>query len=100
MANSTSVSVVQQEVLRRSWRRLLVAIILLLIFLIGLVTIVAGGRSRHLRQDQNGAEQSLTYAERRRPFQAWLHRRRAESGLPYWVWQALPRLFPEAFVGP
>ena len=41
-----------------------------------------------------------TTSGHRRAFQVRLDRRRTESGLPYWVWQALPRLFPEEFQRP
>jgi mono/diheme cytochrome c family protein len=95
MANSTSVSVVQQEVLRRSWKRLLVAIILLLIFLIGLVTIVVGGVA-YWRFTRSGTP---SFASDIDHFKYGSIGSEPTSGLPYWVWRALPGLFPEVFHG-
>ena len=46
------------------------------------------------------AQQHAALRRHRRAFQVRLDRRRAESGMPYWIWQALPRLFPEEFERP
>jgi mono/diheme cytochrome c family protein len=80
------------------WRRrigLLVVIVLVMLMLIGLATVVLGVYAK-VRSARNSP---VTYSENVPHFLHGSIGAEPESGLPYWVWQALPRLFPEAFEG-
>ena len=95
MAAEPPVTYVEAESRRRRRLLLPVVIVLALLVLIGLVAVVLGlifaerfTRNRtevfpnnvaHFEHGSIGADEG--------------------SGMPYWVWQALPRLFPEAFGG-
>jgi len=76
---------------RRRWL-LIPAVIALVLLLLGLVAAIAGliAGKRLLRNN------TATYADIVEHFEhGSIGSER--SGLPFWIWQALPRLFPEAF---
>jgi len=79
---------------RRRWGLLLV-LLLLLLLLLGLAAAILG-IAAVVRMQRNSA---ATFPENVAHFQHGSIGAEPESGLPYWVWQALPRLFPEAFEG-
>src|SRR6516162_7002173 len=95
MATHTSVSVVQRELQRRAWIRLIIVIVLLVIFLVGLVAIVLGGVAYH-RFTRSGTPYQTSEIDH---FKYGSIGSESASGLPYWVWQALPALFPEKLKG-
>ena len=79
---------------RRFWLAIL-AIVMLLLTLIGLVLVVVGIYGA-IRLQQNSA---VKYSDPVAHFERGSIGADEGSGLPYWVWQALPRLFPEHFDG-
>src|SRR6267154_3458545 len=79
---------------RRRWLSLLV-IIMLLLMLVGLVVAIVGIYGA-IRMQRNSAEK---YPDIVAHFERGSIGADEGSGMPYWVWQALPRLFPEAFDG-
>ncbi|MGA7490530.1 MAG: cytochrome c [Xanthobacteraceae bacterium] len=95
MAPEPPVTYVETELHRR--RRLLLAalIVLVLLLLIGLVA-VAIGLVAAKRLTRNSTE---SYPDIVAHFERGSIGADEGSGMPYWVWQALPRLFPEAFGG-
>jgi hypothetical protein len=95
MATDTSVSVVQRQLQKRGWFRLITAGVLLLIFLVGLVAIVVGGVA-YYRFTRSGTPYQASEVDH---FKYGSIGSEATSGLPYWVWQTLPTLFPEVFKG-
>ncbi|MEA2922882.1 MAG: hypothetical protein QOD25_4, partial [Alphaproteobacteria bacterium] len=96
MTTEPPVTYVETE-LRRRRRYLLVpaVIVIALLLLIGLV--VAGlGLAAAKRLTRNG---TAAYPEFVAHFERGSIGADEGSGMPYWVWQALPRLFPEVFDG-
>lgn len=93
MANETPVTVVEAALARR--RRLLLPLVILfvLIFLVGAVVAV-WGVILAMRYTGSSTPRHADIVEH---FKYGSIGAEIESGLPYWVWQALPRLFPEAF---
>jgi mono/diheme cytochrome c family protein len=85
------------ETMSRKRRRLWLPVVALLIVaaLIGLVAIVLGAYFA-IRLQKNSA---VTYDGIVAHFEHGSIGADEGSGLPYWVWQALPRLFPEYFDG-
>jgi mono/diheme cytochrome c family protein len=95
LAPEPPVTYVESELHRR--RRLLLAalIVLALFLLIGLVA-VAFGLAAAKRLTVNRTE---AYPDIIAHFERGSIGADEGSGMPYWVWQALPRLFPETFGG-
>ena len=93
MAAEAPVTAVEVALRRR--RRLLLPLYLLvaLIFVLGIVALVVGIKGLW-RLGDNGTPH---YASDRDHFMYASIGSEPESGLPYWIWQALPRLFPESF---
>jgi mono/diheme cytochrome c family protein len=88
----TNVEIEQRR--RRRW--LLIPVVLaLVLMLIGLAVVVAGlvAGKRLLRNS------TTYYADNLEHFERGSIGADEGSGLPYWVWQALPRLFPAEFNG-
>lgn len=83
------------EALRASRRWLTVPLALLaaFVFLLGLVVLVGGAVLLH----RYSGESTPSYADDVRHFRYGSIGAERESGLPYRVWQELPRLFPEVF---
>jgi mono/diheme cytochrome c family protein len=79
---------------RRFWLSLL-AILMLLLMIVGLVVVI-GGIYGAIRLQKNSAKK---YPDIVAHFERGSIGADEGSGLPYWVWQALPRLFPEQFNG-
>ena len=79
---------------RRCWM-LVVVVVLALMMLIGLVAVGLGIYAA-IRMQRDSAE---SYPDIIAHFERGSIGADEGSGLPYWVWQALPRLFPEAFEG-
>jgi mono/diheme cytochrome c family protein len=84
----------EQSRKRRRWLLPLV-LLLLLLTLIGAIAVGFGIYAK-LRMQRNSA---AAYPDMVSHFERGSIGAEPESGLPYWVWQALPRLFPEAFEG-
>jgi hypothetical protein len=95
MARGATVTEVQRVEQGRGWIRLIVGILVLVIFLTGLVAIVLGGVV-YFRFTRNGTPHQLSEVDH---FKYGSIGSEPASGLPYWVWQALPALFPEKFKG-
>src|SRR5437868_4752270 len=74
---------------------LIVVIVLLALMLVGAVAVFLGA-STLIRAQRNVAP---VYADIVEHFEHGSIGAETKSGVPYWVWQALPRLFPEAFDG-
>lgn len=81
---------------RRRWRLQTPLVLLLaVVFLLGLVAAGVGVYALwRFAQDR-----TPHYADAVEHFKYGSIGAERESGLPYWVWRALPRLFPEAFAG-
>jgi len=95
MASDVPVTEVQRVLQRQQWKRLLIGIVLLVIFLVGLVTIVLGGVV-YYRFSRNSTPVQTSELEH---FKYDSIGSEPDSGLPYWVWRAMPALFPEVFKG-
>ncbi len=95
MASDVPVTEVQRVLQRQGWKRALIAIVLLVIFLVGLVTIVLGGIV-YVRFTRTGTPVSTSELEH---FKYDSIGSEPASGLPYWIWRAMPALFPEVFKG-
>jgi len=89
------VTYVEAQSRRRRRCMLIVVIFLALLTLIGLIA-VGLGICAAIRMQRDRAE---TYPDIIAHFERGSIGADEGSGLPYWVWQALPRLFPEAFEG-
>lgn len=80
---------------RRRWRLYPLVIVLVLLLLVGLITTLVGASLlARLARDT-----TPTFGD---PAAHFLHGSigaEPDSGLPYWVWQALPRLYPDEFNG-
>jgi mono/diheme cytochrome c family protein len=86
---------VETELRRRRRLLLPVVIVLALLLLIGLAAVVAGlVAAKRLARNT-----TTTYPDIVAHFERGSIGADEGSGMPYWVWQALPRLFPEAFGG-
>jgi hypothetical protein len=85
-----------QALLHRRWRlRTPLYLLLVLIVLLGVAAAAIGLYALwRLTQDR-----TPHYADAAEHFKYGSIGAELSSGLPYWVWQALPRLFPEAFEG-
>ena len=95
MATEAPVTYVESELKRRRRLLLPVAIVLALLLLVGIV--VAGfGLIFGKRLLRNS---TAVYPNDIEHFEHGSIGADEGSGIPYWVWQALPRLFPEAFDG-
>src|SRR5262245_41131751 len=95
MPSEPPVTAVEAELRRRRWRLHSLVATVLLLLLVGLATVLVGA-SLLLRLARTTTP---TLAD---PVAHFLHGSigaEPESGLPYWVWQALPRLFPNEFEG-
>ena len=95
LAPEPPVTYVETELHRR--RRLLLAVVavLVLFLLIGLVAVVLGlVAAKRLTVNRTEAYPDIIAHFERGSIGA-----DEGSGMPYWVWQALPRLFPETFGG-
>jgi len=95
MAREATVTEVQRVEHGRGWIRLLVGIVLLVILLVGLVSIVLGGIV-YFRFTRYGTPYQASEVDH---FKYGSIGSEPASGLPYWVWQAMPSLFPEKFKG-
>ncbi|MEO1016636.1 MAG: cytochrome c [Pseudomonadota bacterium] len=78
----------------RLWRLFILAIVVI-IFLIGLAAIIVGSVAL-ARFTDSGTPHHEDIVEH---FKYGSIGSEPESGLPYWLWQALPRLYPEEFEG-
>ena len=85
----------QQSRTRRRWGLVVVVVIMLLLMLAGLIFAVVGiyGAARMQINKAQKFENPLLH------FAHGSIGADEGSGLPYWVWQALPRLFPDQFNG-
>src|SRR5437899_6739399 len=81
---------VQHERDRRRWRRVAVGSTLALVFVVGLVAVTVAGIAAR-RFTRNGTPHERDVVEH---FKYGSIGSEPESGLPYWVWKALPSLFP------
>ena len=95
MAAEPPVTYVEAESRRRRRLLLPVVIVLALLVLIGLVAVVLGLKFAE-RFTRNSTEVFPNIVAH---FEHGSIGADEGSGMPYWVWQALPRLFPEAFGG-
>ncbi len=89
------VTAVQGALGRRRRFTLPLAVLIALIFLLGLVAVIVGGVAL-ARYTRGG---TAYYPDIVEHFKYGSIGSEPESGLPYWVWQALPGLFPERFQG-
>jgi hypothetical protein len=95
MADAAPVTVVEAALARRRRLFLPLATLLALIFLVGAVVVVWGV----IVAVRYSGSSTPRYADAVAHFAYGSIGTESASGLPYWVWQALPRLFPEAFGG-
>lgn len=95
MADAAPVTVVEAALARRRRLFLPLATLLALIFLVGAVVVVCGV----IVAARYSGSSTPRYADAVAHFAYGSIGTESASGLPYWVWQALPRLFPEAFGG-
>jgi mono/diheme cytochrome c family protein len=95
MAAEAPVTLVEVALRRRRRLFLPLYLLLALIFVLGVIALVLGIKGLW-RLGDNGTPH---YTQDREHFFYGSIGAEPESGLPYWVWQALPRLFPEAFKG-
>jgi hypothetical protein len=89
------VTYVEAQSKKRRWWLSLAVILMLLLMLIGLIAAVLGIYFA-IRLQRNSA---VTYPDIVTHFEHGSIGADEGSGLPYWVWQALPRLFPKEFDG-
>ncbi|MFO1070241.1 MAG: hypothetical protein U1E14_17135 [Geminicoccaceae bacterium] len=95
MLQEPPVTLVQAWQRRRRWLTTPLALLALLVFLLGLAVAGLGVYVLwRLAQDR-----TPYHADAVEHFKYGSIGSEPESGLPYWIWQALPRLFPEAFGG-
>jgi mono/diheme cytochrome c family protein len=80
---------------RRRWRLYPLVILVALLLLVGLIAVVVGA-SLLLRLARDS---SPRFDDPVAHFTHGSIGAEPESGLPYWVWQALPRIYPDAFNG-
>ena len=95
MATDATVTAVQAEMQKGAKLRLLIVVVIVLVFIVGLVTTVLGSIAYH-RFTRNDTPH---YASDVNHFKYGSIGSEPDSGLPYWVWQALPSLYPEVFKG-
>lgn len=93
--NEPPVTYVEAQSKKRRFWLGVVAIVMLLLMLVGLVLAVVGIYGA-IRLQRNSA---VRYPDIVRHFERGSIGADEGSGLPYWVWQALPRLFPDQFNG-
>jgi mono/diheme cytochrome c family protein len=89
------VTAVQESLRRRGWLRLPLYLLLLLVFLVGIAGTLLGARllwqvSQHRTPHYPDIVEHFKYGSiGAEPY----------SGIPYRIWQALPKLFPDEFKG-
>src|SRR5437588_12554668 len=93
--NEPPVTYVEAQSKRRRFWLSILALIMLLLMLAGLVLAILGVYFA-IRLQKNSAEKFPDIVAH---FERGSIGADEGSGLPYWVWQALPRLFPEQFNG-
>ncbi len=93
MSKEAPVTAVQEDFRRRRWLRIAVSTVVLLVFLLGIVGTVLGAALLW----QFAQNRTPYYADVVEHFKYGSIGAEPESGIPYRVWRALPRLFPEAF---
>ncbi len=89
------VTAVQRHSARSRWRRTAILIVVAIIFLIGFVALILGGVALARFSDSSTPH----YENIVEHFKYGSIGSEPESGLPYWLWQALPKLYPEEFKG-
>lgn len=89
------VTAVQRHQSERRWRRRLMGLLLVLILLFGIVPVTLG----IVVLVRFSGSATPYYADDLEHFKYGSIGAETASGLPYWLWQALPRLFPDAFEG-
>src|SRR6476620_8878881 len=96
MSAEPPVTYVETELRRR--RRYLLVPVLVVLALLLLIGLVAAGlgltAAKRLTRNSTAVYPDIVAHFKRGSIGA-----DEGSGMPYWVWQALPRLFPEAFDG-
>lgn len=95
MSREAPVTAVQDAIQRRRWLRVAVSIVLLLVFLLGIMGALLG----LVLLWQFSQNRTPHYANIVEHFKYGSIGAEPESGIPYRIWRALPRLFPEAFEG-
>ena len=91
----TPVTAVQRYQFERRWRSRILGILALLMLLVGILVLVFGiiAYTRYSGSDTPFYQDDVVH------FKYGSIGAETASGIPYWLWQALPRLYPEAFNG-
>ena len=95
MAREAKITAVEVERERRRWCTLPLMAVIVVVFVIGSAVVAVGA----LAWWRFSGNTTAYYPDIEEHFKYGSIGSEPESGLPYWIWQALPALFPEAFGG-